>query len=472
MSNYSRLGKNTLLVFVGKLGSSIIGFLMLPLYTRWLGVDAFGTSDLIMVYSSFLITLVTCGITGAVFVFPKDKSKIIQTSYYSSALSFILKMFMLTAIIFVFIQLIARILYLNNSFIDNLWLIYLVVISNSLQQFSQEFTRSIDKMIVFSLTGLVNTSLIAVFAFLFIPNWGLKGYVWSISLASIVSAAYSFFASKTYQFIDYTMLSKKLTVAMLRYSLPLMPNQIMWWLVSSLNRPLMELHLGIHEIGIFAVANRFPAIITMVFGVFATSWQISVLEEFGREGYTTFYNNVFKIVFSILLLILIGLTLSSKLIVEIFAGSDFIDAWHYIPLLGLGVVFSSISTFCGINFTATRESKYFFYSCALGAITSIILNIFLIPLLGTYGTCIALVFSFLSMTLCRLYFSWKYVRIYKPSTYLGLLFAAVMIIVFYIIEVPLFISFVLSFVYVVAICYLNRRSAYLLFNITILRFRK
>lgn len=45
---------------------------------------------------------------------------------------------------------------------------------------------------------------------------------------------------------------------MLSYSMPLVPNNIMWWLVSALNRPVMEIYLGMEAIGLFAVANKFP----------------------------------------------------------------------------------------------------------------------------------------------------------------------------------------------------------------------
>ena len=39
---YKRLGKNTILVFMGKAGSSLVGLLMLPFYTHWLSTDEYG----------------------------------------------------------------------------------------------------------------------------------------------------------------------------------------------------------------------------------------------------------------------------------------------------------------------------------------------------------------------------------------------------------------------------------------------
>jgi O-antigen/teichoic acid export membrane protein len=71
MGKYSRLGKNTLLVFVGNAGAKLIGLLMLPFYTRWLSGEDYGTTDIISVYATLLLSVVTACIADAVFIFPK-----------------------------------------------------------------------------------------------------------------------------------------------------------------------------------------------------------------------------------------------------------------------------------------------------------------------------------------------------------------------------------------------------------------
>lgn len=58
MARYSRLGKNTVLVFIGNAGSKLVGLLMLPFYTRCLSVEDYGTTDIINVYVTFLLSIV------------------------------------------------------------------------------------------------------------------------------------------------------------------------------------------------------------------------------------------------------------------------------------------------------------------------------------------------------------------------------------------------------------------------------
>lgn len=441
MNKYTRLGKNTALVFLGNAGSKFIGLLMLPFYTRWLSIEDYGLTDIITVYVTFLIGIVTCCIGESLFIFPKNQKKEIQKKYFSSATSFCLSMLLLTGLIFFVIEIVLKQLQIQNSFSQNIWLIYLMLVSNVIQQISQQFVRSIDKIVIYSTTGIVLTFATALFAFIFIPCWGVKGYVLSIILANTCSSIYSFIFSKSYNYFSFKENSLQALVSMLKYSVPLIPNGIMWWLVNALNRPVMETYLGFHDMGIFAVANKFPGILTVIFGVFGTSWQISVIEEFGKDGYCIFYNKILRLVFTLLAIVLMLLTLFSKVVISIFATSDFYEAWQYIPFLTFGVLFSNIAGFAGTNFSATRESKYYFYSSIWGAIVAIIMNFVFIPLLGIWGACISVIFSFFMMAVCRIWYSWKYVKIADIQFYIILLLFLVIMMVLYVKEVnPIIIA--------------------------------
>ena len=424
MGKYSRLGKNTLLVFIGNAGAKLIGLLMLPFYTRWFSVEDYGTTDIITVYVTFLMYIVTCSLAEAIFVFPKGAEREKQKSYFSSGVAFLCFSFCLTALLFAYYG-------IENSITKNTWLVYGMLVGMSLQQFAQQFTRSIDKMVVYSVTGVVLTGFTALLAFMLIPHWGVKGYVWSIIGANLLAALYSVLCSKGYTFFSFRSVSGHSCKEMLKYTVPLIPNGIMWWLVNAFNRPLMESHLGMHAIGIFAVSNKFPGILSMLFTVFVSSWQISVLEEFGKKGYSEFFNRVFRLVVTGLFVIFVGITLCSKLLVTLFATDEFYDAWRYIPILTLGAMFSCISGFAGSNFSATRESKYFFYSSVWGAVTAVVLNFALIPLLGIWGVALSILLSFAVMAFARIAYGWKYVHItnlWKYASLLGLCFVSILAI--------------------------------------------
>ncbi len=418
MNKYSRLGKNTVIVFMGNVGGKVISLLMLPFYTRWLSVSDYGLTDIISIYATFLIGIVSCCIAESIFIFPKNQTEKLQKEYFSSGVAFALIMLALCAVLFGMAEFISEVSNIHIVFIDYIWLIFGLVLSQILQQLFQQFTRSIDKMFVYGIAGILQTALIALFSFLMIPRWGVEGFIYSQVVANTITAFFSFTASKSYSFLSVASISKERCGEMLRYSVPLIPNGIMWWMVASLNRPIMESAIGLHGIGLFAVANKFPGLLTMIFTVFSTSWQISVIEEYGKEGFQEFYNKVFRCLMFCLSCIFMFIVFLSQPLIELFTTEDFFEAWKFIPLLTMGAVMSSVSAVGGTVFSAVRISKYYFYSSLWGAVAALIANIILIPLLGIYGAAVSVVVSFTVMSVSRISYAWLYVQINHKLLYI------------------------------------------------------
>jgi O-antigen/teichoic acid export membrane protein len=215
----------------------------------------------------------------------------------------------------------------------------------------------------------------------------------------------------------------------------------MWLFVSAFNRPLIEHYEGLSSVGVFSVANKFPGIAIILFSVFLSSWQISVLEEFKKDNYEKFYNNVLRIIFFVLVLLSCLITVLSETIISIMTNQNFLSAANYLPILSFAVLFSSVSGFVGANFSAIKKSKYYFYSSLFGAIASIFLNWFLIPIFGLLGAAISVAISYFIMSVFRVIYSWKFVKILKPKVYLSMI---IINIAFIVVE-----SFVKDFNYII-----------------------
>lgn len=428
MGRYSRLGKNVALVFMGNAGAKLIGLFMLPFYTSWLTVEDYGTTDIINVYVSFLLGIISCCIADSIFIFPKGQSKKRQKEYFSSGFFFLLSMMFFTGIIFYFIYIYSKVNSITNSFTTNIWLIYGILCSSMFQNMFQQFTRSLDKMMIYSLTGVMLTFFTAFFSFLLIPKFGVLGFVLASVFSNFSTIVFSFLASKSYNFLSFFSVNKCCCIEMLRYSIPLVPNVLMWWFIGALNRPLMEKYMGLHAIGIYAVANKFPSLLTMITGIFGISWQISVLEEYGKNDFEQFYNRIFKYMSLLLVFIFAFITLFSELFVYLFADEDYKEAWHYIPLLTLSVLFANISGLGSNIFSAVRKSKYYFYTSVWGAITALIFNFILIPIWGIGGACVSVVFSFAAMSISRFIYSWQYAKINNIKSYIVMLAICIFIL--------------------------------------------
>lgn len=438
MGRYTRLGKNTALVFIGTAGSKLLSLLMLPFYTNWLTTADYGSVDLMGTYAGLALGVISCSIFDAIFIFPKDQPKCIQKQYFSSGLFFAITAIAISAIICLTITILSQKYQLNGFIYEYIWFIYGIMAINYIQTITQQFLRSIDKMVVYSTTGIVLTVSTIGFSFIFIPKSGVKGYVISILLANIISILFSIITGKIWRYISIHSIKRLSLIEMLTYSIPLIPNGIMWFLINALNRPVLEHWTGIASVGILAVASRFPNLLNTVYLLFQNAWLISVMEEAKKDAYTVFYNRMLQIVISVQIFLAAVLAFFGKWIIELFTTPEYYSASQYIPLLVIGVIFMNIATFVGSNFAVTRESKYYFYSTVWAGISSIIFNFALIPIWGLWGACWTMIFSQALCMIARIKYSWKTVKINNIAFYChNIIFLTICVAASIFIESPL-----------------------------------
>ena len=201
MSRLKDLGKNSFYIMVGTFGSKAIGFLMLPFYTRWLSVDDYGLTDILTVYSSLLVCLLTLSLHEAIFVYPVGKSQIKQALYFSTGLWSIIVIFLLSVFLGFLCYLTCGSLDIHNSFIDNIHILLLMYVVIAIQTYTQQFCRSINRMRSYSFAGIIVTISMALLSFLLIPAYGAIGYIIAIILSNAISSAFIFFTEKLYRYI-------------------------------------------------------------------------------------------------------------------------------------------------------------------------------------------------------------------------------------------------------------------------------
>ena len=429
MGRSDKLVKNISFIVIGNIGSKLMGFFMLPFYTNWLSPADYGTTDLLIVYANLLLNVVACDMSDAIYIYPVGATKQKVCNYYSTGFIFQF----LCSIICMFVFWGISYLPMKNVFIDNIWFIYGILISNIFQKYTQDFCRGINQMSVFSFTGIVQTITTAFLSFLLIPTQGVYGLVLATIGANIATALFAFFYSNSYKYLSVNDWDKEALTEMLRFSIPLIPTSILWWLISGLNRPLLEDYVGLFALGLMAVAGKLPGIMNLVFNFFQQAWIVTVVEEYKKLDFAIYYNKMFQMIMFVQMLVYFIILISAKLFINLMTAKEFHEAWVYIPLLTISVIFSNASAFLGTIFSAVRQSKYTFYSVVVGGVAAVAFNFLLIPKCGLWGACVAICLSHLLTALSRVYYSRKFVKFtsswYMVKQLLILMLAYVVILI-------------------------------------------
>ena len=457
-SRYKRLGKNSALVFIGGAGSKLIGFIMLPFYTHYMSTSEYGASDLVFTYSAILVGFVSCCIADAIFIFPKDCDEEGRKKYYTSGFLFAASTFIGCFLLFILLSFLNKSHLISGTIFDMIWWLFAFAASEFFQNYTQQFTRSIDKMMVYSISGIVLTLSMALLAFLLLPSFGLRGYLMSMVCAKFIAGIFAIVASNSYKYFSISSFDLKYLRNLLSYGIPLIPNGIMWWMVNGVNRPIMESSLGLSAIGLFSVAGKFPSVLNMLFSIFANAWFISLIEEFKKPDFNQFFNKTIKVLFFVTIIGGCFIGVFSKLLIRVFAAPEYFDAWKYMPLLTLGVILEALSGLVGGVFAAEKKSKYFFYSSLWGAAVSLLLTWPFIKLFGLVGASLAVSASFLCMFIVRLIFAWKYINLFDVKYFLFVFVGYISFIAVVYQDLGVLINIVSFLVVLLFICFLSKKE--------------
>ena len=154
---------------------------------------------------------------------------------------------------------------------------------------------------------------------------------------------------------------------------------------------MLKMMLGEAAVGYYAAAATCTAMTTFVFVAIIDSSRPSILE--GQNESESIFENRLKLLYSIIIFLAllqsVFITILAKPIVSILYGSQYEPAIGVLRILVWYSTFSYIGSVKDIWILAKDKQSWLWIINLLGAITNIILNAVLIPLLGVNGAAIA-----------------------------------------------------------------------------------
>lgn len=395
MNSYKKLVNNSIIFSIGNLGSKIVSFILVPLYTYYLSATEFGTVDLVVTTSTMLVPVVSLSMQDAVMRFVMDdrqkKDFVISSAFFIGFVGLIVSLLLLP------------VLNLIPSFNKYIGAIYLLLFVEIFEIISSQYARGIGETKLFAFNGFLltlNTGLLNLL-FIVLLDLGINGYLLATILSYLISFVFLLIKLKLYKKVKLVSVKKIVVKDLVRYSLPMIPNSVMWALINASSRYFILFYLGISYNGLFAVASRIPAIINIISSVFSQAWQLSAIEEYESTSKSKFYNNIFDVLCSVMFLSTFFIITLLKPMFNVLFDVQYYEAWKVVPFMLIGIVFSAFSSFFGGIYIASKKTQGVLKTSVYGGISSLILNILLIPHLGLIGTGISSLISFFIMFISR-----------------------------------------------------------------------
>lgn len=240
----------------------------------------------------------------------------------------------------------------------------------------------------FALCNIGNTivSTAASFAFLVWFDLGIAGVFLGQGLGQLIfSVVCIYLARDCYRPVfDLSLLRR-----MLRYSLPLVPGTLAFFLMQYVDRYILNEMRGLADVGIYGMGARIASLVNLFLMGFQGAWWPVMMNNFREPGAPTRFRQVFEVYLFLTLIILVVLSLFGKEVLLALTTPAFAQGYVVVPLLVLGAVMASTANYFsyGIQIAEKNHLRMFLNLGALAA--SVVLNILLIPVMGVLGAALA-----------------------------------------------------------------------------------
>ena len=312
----------------------------------------------------------------------------------------------------------------NNWFnFKYVWLIALLIASSMLYSMFQNAIRGLTSNRLYALSGIFNSILILAFELigLIVFSMGVEGLLIAQIASYICTILFIYWREKRLQGFFKTPIDRVLTKEIFNYSFPLIPNQISWWIVNSSDRYIILLFLGTAFNGIYSISNKFPTIITTITGVVYFALQETIIKEYNADDRDEFYSVTFEKYYTLLFSLICCAIPATNLIIKWFVGVEYKDAWQFTGFLYLSTVFSALSSFLGIGYQISKETKRSVLSTVSAAGVHLVINLAMVRFIGLHAASFSTFISYLVLFIIRINHSKKYFTLHIKWTYFSLL---------------------------------------------------
>ena len=409
------LVKNTALFAINSIGTRIITFLLVPLYTKAFTTSEYGIVDLVTTISTILVPVITLNIGEAVMRFSLDDdangNDIMSIGVLYAGLSFLLGMS--TLLVTKFFPQISV----------NAALVYGYCITQGLYITFSCNLRGQEKLIHYAIGNIIHTFVAAILniLFLLIMKWGIDGYFYAFIISNIVSVIYCIIAGNVASVIKKFHIDLRLMRRMVRYAIVLVPNSLMWWIMNSSDHVMVTAMIGVSANGIYAISYKIPSILSSLSTVFNQAWSYSAIHEDKSADRELFNNLMFDKLVRFQLIITVFLMAIIKPFLRLYVKPAYYEAWKYTPYLLVGYFFLTMGTFLSTTYTVQKDSRGFLFSGSAGAFLNVLLNWLLIPFMGVHGAALATCISYITVFLYRTFDTRKYlvIKVFEKEYVIG-----------------------------------------------------
>lgn len=398
MSSYKKFTKDVGLAGIAQIANALKGIILLPILTKTLGAELYGIWAQILVTISLLMPLALLQLEYAMTRFltaEEDKEKI-GKGISSIFVTVMLAASLISLLIFIFAGHLAIAVFGSINAIYFVKISAFLVLLTTLDQIILRYFISFRQMrrySVFMILQMIGEVLLI--SYLVLSGYGLFGAIIPLLLVRAFIFIIGFLLVKS----EVKITTPSLTVIKpyLAFSLPLIPFTLSWWLVNSGDRYIIGYFLGASSVGIYSASYTLGNVMSFFYAPIALILFPAITDLYENNNIHEVKMHLkYTLKFFLMVAIpsLFGLTILSKSLLGILTTSKFIGAYMVVPIIALGALLFSMGNLFSDVLILFKKTKIISLVFGSSALINLIINIFLVPVIGILGAAIATLVTF------------------------------------------------------------------------------
>lgn len=391
----------TIIYGLGGIFTSIIGYVLLPIYTRVLEVGVYGVNELLASISTIGIYILSMGVSSALVKCyvrdcesDRDRAELVSTAILMSGL--VAGGILIPLALFglpLSRTMLGSETYGTALSLNLVWTFLMILNALPLQVFRTE-RKPIPYVIATLLQPLLSGGLNILFLVYF--HMGVTGiYLGNTIAALLIALIYIPWMLKRFGF----HLTSRAARLLLSFGIPLVPASLLIWVMNLSNRYFLLGMTDLDQVGLYSLGYK-VAMIMQVFLVapFSLVWPPIMYKVASQADAKTVYAKALNYYALFGMLVVAGLVSLAPDLIHIMATPKYATAARVVPLTALAFFLYGANFALMVGIHLTNKMKYYPIGNLIGALLNIGLNILLIPYLGVVGSALGTFIAYTGLT--------------------------------------------------------------------------
>lgn len=436
---------------VGSIGSRLMTFLLVPIYSFFISPSEFGYYDICFAAIMLMLPIISLQLREGAFRFLLDTTTDEErTQVVTFSMVVLFRNIFVCLLLGVAVHLLFDMRYM--------WYTLVFACVFALFEVVQQMLRGLGHNKLFAGCGILSSFLIFAISVPLVvwADMGVEGVFVGNIIARFIAMLFAewrvgVFSKFMRRNVDYKAVGREI----LRFSYPLVVVNLIVIFIASGNRFFIEHYLGLHDNGLYAVAVKFSAILDALVLIFNQTWQETAIRQYGDADRDSFYSKILNAFLWVLVVLVVGISYLVRLSYGYIVGVEYQESmWLVYPLV-LSSMFLALLVFYDMGYQCSKNTSRQLPCLIIALKISLITNYFFVIWWGLYGILASINVTYLFMLVYKMIDTRRYMRLRIDSrsmVMLGLL--ALSCVMYYVIECNVYagIYFALAVMAMVLCC--------------------